>query len=73
MTPRTKPETARLPGAPNPAVPAPPPAQPTAMRVRAMPIMVRMVPVTTGGKNRISRPTKGTSASPNRPAAITAP
>lgn len=49
------------------------PAQPAATRVSAMPIIVRIVPVTTGGKKRISRPPKGTTASPNSPATITVP
>ena len=53
--------------------PAPPPAQPTPTRIKATPIIVMIVPVTTAGNSRSTYLTKGATASPNRPPTMTAP
>lgn len=53
--------------------PVPPPNQPPATRIRDTPMMRMMVPVTNGGKNRISRPNTGASSIMNSPQAITDP
>ena len=53
--------------------PAPPAASAAATGSSAMPMMVITVPVTTGGKNRISLEKNGAMRKVNSPATITAP
>ncbi len=62
-----------LSGAPKFGAPRPPPAQLIATRNSAMPIVRMMVPVTIGGKKRISRPKNGAISTANTPAAMVAP
>ncbi len=51
----------------------PPIAQPTPTRIRLMPMMAMMVPVTTGGKKRSSRLIKGAISIEMMPAPMIAP
>ena len=51
----------------------PPPNQPAATRIRDTPMMRMIVPVTSGGKKRISLPTIGATAIMNNPHAMTDP
>ncbi len=51
----------------------PPPNQPAATRISETPMIRMMVPVTKGGKNRISFPNTGASRIVNNPQAITEP
>ena len=51
----------------------PPPNQPAATRINETPMIRMIVPVTSGGKNRISLPNTGASNIMNRPQAITEP
>ena len=53
--------------------PVPPPNQPAATRISETPMMRMMVPVTRGGKKRMSRPNTGASSIMNSPHAITEP
>ncbi len=64
---------ARYPPAPKSAAAAPPPAQAMPTRIREMPIMVMIVPVTTDGKNRSAYCMIGAISRPNRPPTMTAP
>ena len=57
----------------SPAAPTPPAAQFTATGSSEMPMIVITVPVTSGGKNRSSRPHSGDSAIISSPETITAP
>jgi hypothetical protein len=51
----------------------PPPNQPAATRISETPMIKMMVPVTSGGKKRISLPNTGASSIMNSPHAITEP
>ena len=51
----------------------PPAAQFTPTRIREMPMMVMIEPVTTGGKSGSIRLIRGATRIPKRPAMMTAP
>ncbi len=51
----------------------PPAAQLTPTRIREMPMMVMIDPVTTGGKSGSIRLIRGATRMPKMPAAMTAP
>ena len=51
----------------------PPPNQPAATLISEIPMIKMIVPVTSGGKNLMSRPTMGATSIMNRPHAITEP
>jgi hypothetical protein len=72
MTARVKKPMPTAFGSPN-SGPVPPPNQPAATRISDTPMMRMMVPVTSGGKKRISFPNTGASAIMNNPQAMTEP
>lgn len=72
-TTSTPPASARFFGAPNSGEPAPPAAHLPATGSSDTPMIRITVPVTSGGKNRSSRPKTGASSTIARPATMTAP
>ena len=58
---------------PNCGLPTPPPIQLTATGMRLIPMIVIIVPVTTGGKSRIKRLKNGATKKVKIPAMMMAP
>ena len=60
-------------GSPKFLLPTPPPIQLTATGIKLIPIIVMIVPVTTGGNRRIKRLKNGATRNVKIPATIIAP